>query len=162
MVVLPNFIAYRIALAGAESAEERAGIKSLFGKVGAITLVLFIPFALVVLWLSRNLANHSFLSGLLATGLVLIFLPTTIILSIASQRKAAAICYGRWPKNTGAFIPACLGVSQPAPIVRLAPDSYPDRRSVRPLEKSSEGLDSRGSCGLWRIVCVRRPGGGAG
>jgi len=88
MVVLPNFIAYRIALAGADSAEERARIKSLFGKMGAITLALFIPFAVAVLWLTRNMPNLSFLSGLLATGLVLIFLPTTIILSVASQRKS--------------------------------------------------------------------------
>ncbi len=84
---VPNYIAYRVMLAGAQSGEERAGVKSLFGKVGAITLALFIPLAAIVLWLTRNQPDRSYLSGLFATCLLLIFLPAIVILSAASSRK---------------------------------------------------------------------------
>ena len=87
-VFVPNYIAYRVALAGAQSEEERAGIKSLFGKFGAITVALFIPLAAIVLWLTRNQPDRSFLSGLLGTCGVLIFLPTIFILGITSGRKS--------------------------------------------------------------------------
>ena len=87
IVLLPNYFAYRVTLAGAHSDEERAGIKSLYAKLGAITLALFIPVTAIILWLARNQADRSFLSGLLATCLVLIFLPTMAILVIASSRK---------------------------------------------------------------------------
>jgi RNA polymerase sigma factor (sigma-70 family) len=87
IVLVPNYIAYRVTLAGAHSDEERAGIKSLYAKLGGITLALFIPVTAVILWLARNQADRSFLSGLLATCLVLIYLPTMAILVIASSRK---------------------------------------------------------------------------
>ena len=87
-VFVPNYIAYRVTLAGAQSEEERAGVKSLFGKFGAITLALFIPLAAIVLWLTRNQPDRSFLSGLLGTCGVLIFLPTIFILGITSGRKS--------------------------------------------------------------------------
>ncbi|HEV2435884.1 MAG TPA: sigma-70 family RNA polymerase sigma factor [Verrucomicrobiae bacterium] len=87
-VFVPNYIAYRVTLAGAQSEEERVGVKSLFGKLGAITLALFIPLAAIVLWLTRNQPDRSFLTGLLATCGVLIFLPTIFILGIASGRKS--------------------------------------------------------------------------
>jgi RNA polymerase sigma factor (sigma-70 family) len=88
IVFVPNNVAYRVVLAGAQSAEERAGIKSLYSKLAAITLALFIPIAAVVLWLVRNQPDLSFLSGLLATCLVLIFLPTMFILGLVSSRKS--------------------------------------------------------------------------
>ena len=86
-VFVPNYIVYRLTLAGAQSEEERAGIKSFYGKVGAITLALFVPFVATVLWLSRNQTDHSFLSGLFATGLLLIFLPVILVLGMTSARR---------------------------------------------------------------------------
>lgn len=88
IALIPNYIAYRVTLAGAQSDEERAGIKSLFGRAGAITLALYIPVAAGILWLTRNQPDRSFLSGLLATCLVLIFFPTMAVLTIASSRKS--------------------------------------------------------------------------
>jgi RNA polymerase sigma factor (sigma-70 family) len=87
IVLFPNYLAYRVTLAGAQTDEERADIKSFFGKVGAITLALFLPFAAVVLWLSRNQTDHSHLTGLFATGVVLIFLPTMFVIAHRSKRK---------------------------------------------------------------------------
>jgi RNA polymerase sigma factor (sigma-70 family) len=88
VVIFPNYIGYRIGLAGAQSDEERGGIKALFRRAGVITLGLFIPFAAVVLWLSRNQSDRSYLSGLLATGMTLIYLPTIFGFAIASKRKS--------------------------------------------------------------------------
>ena len=88
VVIFPNYIGYRIGLAEAQSDEERRQVKALFGKVGLITLGLFIPFAAIVLWLTRNQTDRSFLSGLFATGLVLIFLPTIFTLGFASARRS--------------------------------------------------------------------------
>jgi RNA polymerase sigma factor (sigma-70 family) len=85
---VPNYIAYRVSLAGAQSEEERAGVKSLFGKLGAITLALFLPLAAMVLWLTRNQPDRSFLPGLLATCAILIFLPIIFILGITAGRKS--------------------------------------------------------------------------
>ncbi len=87
IVFLPNYIAYRVTLAGAQSDEERAGIKSIFGRLALITMGIFIPFAAMVLWLTRNQTDHSYLSGLFASSLVVIFLPTIFILSFASARR---------------------------------------------------------------------------
>ena len=87
-VFVPNYIAYRVTLAGAQSEEERIGVKSLFRKFGAITLALFLPVAAIVLWLTRNQPDRSFLPGLLGTCGVLIFLPTIFILGITSGRKS--------------------------------------------------------------------------
>jgi hypothetical protein len=88
IVFVPNYLAYRVVLAGAQSDAERAGIKSLYGKVATITLALFIPVSASVLWLARNQPDRSFVSGLLASCLVLIFLPTFFILCIASSSKS--------------------------------------------------------------------------
>ena len=90
IVLLPNYLGYRLALAGAQSDAERASIKSFFGKLGGITLGLFVPFAVVVLWLGRNQTDHSYLSGLFATGLVLIFLPAMFILIRRSGQGSRA------------------------------------------------------------------------
>jgi RNA polymerase sigma factor (sigma-70 family) len=87
VVFVPNYIAYRVSLAGAQSEEERRGVKTLFGRLGLITLGLFIPVAAVILWLTRNQPDRSYLSGLFATILVLIFLPTIWILALTSARK---------------------------------------------------------------------------
>jgi len=72
----PNYLAYRVNLAGAHSNEERNYIKVFYKKVAAITSGLFIPVAAVVLWLSRNQTNRSYLSAMFAAILVLFFLPT--------------------------------------------------------------------------------------
>jgi len=88
IVFVPNYIAYRVTLAGAQTVEERAAIKSFYSKVAAWTSALFIPVVVVVLWLARNQADRSFLSGLLAVCLVLIFLPVIFSLGIATSRKS--------------------------------------------------------------------------
>jgi RNA polymerase sigma factor (sigma-70 family) len=88
VVFLPNYIGYRIGLAGARSDEERTHIKAFYRKISFIVLGLFIPFAAIVLWLSRNQNDRPYLSGLFATGLVLIFLPTIFAISVASARKS--------------------------------------------------------------------------
>jgi len=90
IVLLPNYLGYRMALAGAQSEAERAWLKSFFGKLGGITLAFFIPFAAVVLWLGRKQTDHSYLSGLFATGLVLIFLPTMFVLVRRSAKGSRA------------------------------------------------------------------------
>ena len=88
IVFVPNYIGYRLGLAGTQSDEERGYIKALFRKVGIITLGLFLPIAAVVLWLSRNQSDRSYLSGLLAAILTLIYLPTIVAFAIASKRKS--------------------------------------------------------------------------
>ncbi|MGP8021991.1 MAG: RNA polymerase sigma factor [Limisphaerales bacterium] len=88
IVFVPNYLAYRVNLAGAHSDEERNCIKVFYKKIALITLGLFIPIAAVVLWLNRNQTDLSNLSGLLATILVLIFMPTIFVLAIASARKS--------------------------------------------------------------------------
>lgn len=87
VVIFPNYIGYRIGLAGAVSDDERRYIKTLYRKVGMITLALFIPIAAVVLWMSRNQYDRSFLPGLFATALTLIFLPAFFAYGIASMRR---------------------------------------------------------------------------
>ncbi len=87
IVVLPNYLGYRAALSGAKSDEERGHIKSFFGKTAAFTLALFIPFTAIVLWLSRNQSDRSYLTGVFATGLVLIYLPIMFVLILNSRRK---------------------------------------------------------------------------
>lgn len=88
----PNYLAYRVNLAGAHSDEERNCIKVFYKKVAAITLGLFIPIAAVVLWLSRNQTDRSYLSGMFAAILVLIFLPTIFVLIIISTREKHKYC----------------------------------------------------------------------
>jgi RNA polymerase sigma factor (sigma-70 family) len=88
IVFVPNYIGYRLGLAGTQSDEERGYIKAFFRKAGIITLGLFLPIAVVVLWLSRNQSDRSYLSGLLAAILTLIYLPTIVAFAIASKRKS--------------------------------------------------------------------------
>jgi RNA polymerase sigma factor (sigma-70 family) len=88
VVFFPNYIAYRISLAGAGSDDERGSIKAFFRKISVIVLGLFIPFAAIVLWLCRNQNDRSYLSGVFATGLVLIFLPAAFALGIGAVRKS--------------------------------------------------------------------------
>ncbi len=106
IVLLPNYLGYLVALAGAQSEEERAGIKSFFGKVGGITVALFIPFAAVVLWWSRNQTDHSYLSGVFATGLVLFFVPAMFIIAARSGRQNRAyVARVLAEKHAGVFPP---------------------------------------------------------
>lgn len=85
---VPNYVAYRVTLAGAQSDEERAGVKSLWSKAAAITLALFIPLMAIVFWLTGSQLDRSHLSGLFASCLVLIFVPTILFLGIASSRRS--------------------------------------------------------------------------
>ncbi len=87
-VFLPNYIAYRVTLSGAQSEEERHQVKGFFGMASLITLGLFIPFAAIVLWLTRHQTDRSYLSGIFAVGVVLIFVPTIFILSFAGARRS--------------------------------------------------------------------------
>jgi RNA polymerase sigma factor (sigma-70 family) len=88
VVFLPNYIGYRIGLAAARSEAERAYIRAFYRKITFIVLGLFIPLAAIILWLSRHQNDRSYLSGVFATGLVLIFLPTVFAIAIASARKS--------------------------------------------------------------------------
>ena len=88
IIIFPNYLGYRLGLAETQSDEERGYIKAFFGRAGVITLGLFLPFAAVVLWMSRNQSDRSYLSGLLAAILTLIYLPTIGAFAIASRRKS--------------------------------------------------------------------------
>jgi hypothetical protein len=87
IVFVPNYFAYRVTLAGAQSPEERAAVNAFWGKAASITLALFIPMLAIVLWLTWNQTDHAYLSGLFASCLVMIFVPTIFALGIASSRK---------------------------------------------------------------------------
>jgi hypothetical protein len=87
IVFLPNYIAYRIALAGTKSSVAGPCIKAVWRKAGIIILGLFLPFAAMVLWVSRNQHDRSFLSGLFATGLTFIYLPAIIVVAMLSARR---------------------------------------------------------------------------
>jgi RNA polymerase sigma factor (sigma-70 family) len=87
-VFVPNYIAYRVTLGAAQSEEERRGVKIIFGRLALITMGLFVPIAAVILWLTRHQPDRSYLTGLFGSILVLIFLPTIWILSLASARKS--------------------------------------------------------------------------
>jgi hypothetical protein len=86
IVFLPNYLGYRMAMSTARSEDERKYIKAFFRKVALVTLAAAIPFVAVVLWLSRYQSDHSYLSGVFATGLCLILLSTMWLL-IPSRRK---------------------------------------------------------------------------
>lgn len=88
IAVIPNYIAYRVTLAGAQSEEERAGIKMFWGRTAMISLGLFIPLVTIILWLTWNQMDRSQVSGLFACCLVLIFVPTIFFLGITSWRKS--------------------------------------------------------------------------
>jgi len=87
IVFLPNYLAYRVTLAGAYSDEERAGIQRLYARLAWITLAVFIPVAASLVWLTWGRLDPSHLSGLFACTLVVIFVPTIFILTSASARK---------------------------------------------------------------------------
>jgi RNA polymerase sigma factor (sigma-70 family) len=93
VVIFQNYLGYRIGVASARSDEERSHVKALFRSVGIITLGLFIPFAVVVLWFFWNESDRSYLFGLLAIGLALIYLPTMLAFCITSKRKSREFYY---------------------------------------------------------------------
>lgn len=107
-VLVPNYIAYRVTLAGSQSQEERRQVQSLFGKLAIITLAVFIPFAIAILWWSRDQTDRSYLSGMLTASLVVIFVPTIFILAAASSRR-------NQEKLTRALNEQCAGIL-PRPI----------------------------------------------
>lgn len=87
IVFVPNFIVYRIAMAGAHSDQERAGIKAFFGKVAVITMAIFLPIAGFILWFTRHQAKLHNLTGLFASILVVIFVPMLFPLAWFAQKK---------------------------------------------------------------------------
>jgi RNA polymerase sigma factor (sigma-70 family) len=123
VVIFPNYIGYRIGLAGAQSDEECGSIKAFYRKAGVITLGLFLPFAALVLWLSRNQNDRSYLSGLLATGLVMIYLPTFLPLPSPRRGKAANIMPGSWCRNTRVFFQSRCGNIAAKPVCSACPSS---------------------------------------
>ncbi len=90
IVVLPNYLAYRMTVAGARTEQERTGIRTFFGKAALIALAVFIPFAATVLWFSRHETDRSYLSGVFATALVLTYLPAMLIMSFSMRRQTRA------------------------------------------------------------------------
>ena len=90
LVFVPNYIAYRVALAGTHSDAERAGVKSLYGKLGAITAGIFLPLAGLVLWFTRGQTDRSWLTGFFACLLVVIFVPTMFLLVWRTRGQARA------------------------------------------------------------------------
>lgn len=103
--VLPNYIAYRVSLAGAQSEEERRGIKLLFGRVAVVSLAVSVPIAAGILWLTRHQTERSYLSGLFATILVLIFLPTMFALVAASAKSGRRYLTGVLTQEHGGVFP---------------------------------------------------------
>jgi RNA polymerase sigma factor (sigma-70 family) len=86
-VIFQNYLGYRIDLAAARSDEERGHVKSLFRKVALVTLGIFIPFAAVVFWQFPDQDNRL---SLLATGLVLIYLPAMLAFCVTSKQDSRA------------------------------------------------------------------------
>ena len=87
IVFLPNYIAYRIAIADTKSSVAGPCIKAIWRKAGFITLGLFLPFAAMVLWVSRNQHDRLFLPGLFSTVLSLIYLSTILVVAMLSARR---------------------------------------------------------------------------
>jgi len=88
VIFVPNYIGYRIGLAGASSEEEREHIKALYRKISTVTLALFLPFTLALLWISRNQNDHSFPVGLFAAVLTLIFLPVFFAFCVTTAHRS--------------------------------------------------------------------------
>jgi RNA polymerase sigma factor (sigma-70 family) len=84
---LPNYIAYRVSLATAYSQEERAAVRWLFGRTALITLAIFIPLAALIVWQTWDLPDKSFLSGLFAGSLAVIFVPTIFLLAFVLSKN---------------------------------------------------------------------------
>jgi len=84
IIIFQNYIGYSLGLAEARSEDERNHVKTLFRKVGVITLGVFIPLAALVLWLVRDQVDRLYF---LVTGFVVVYLPTMLALCIASKQK---------------------------------------------------------------------------
>ena len=80
LVMLPNYVGYRIAMTDAESDVERFYIRAFYRKATLIVIGLFIPFALTAWWLTRNHGDGSLLPSILIAGVVTIFVPTMLLL----------------------------------------------------------------------------------
>ena len=89
-VVLPNYLGYRLTLAGATSEAERQGIRSLFRKIAFITMGVVLPLAAVVLWCTRQQADRTYLTGVFATAIVLTYFPVMLYLGLKSRRQVRA------------------------------------------------------------------------
>jgi len=89
MVILGNYLPYRLGLEEARTDEERNHIKSFYRKIWAITFGLFTCLTVLYLWLSTSLHHQSWpeILSQLFCGLVVIYLFTLLIAVIASARK---------------------------------------------------------------------------
>ena len=105
MVFLPNYLGYRMSLAGAQSEAERQGIKALYRKIALITLGVCIPFAAVMLWCTRHQADRSYLSGVFATAIVLTIFPVMLYLGLKSRRQAHAYLAQKLANEHGGNLP---------------------------------------------------------
>jgi RNA polymerase sigma factor (sigma-70 family) len=128
IVFVPNYIAYRVTLAGAQSAEERAGVKSLWGKVAAVTLALFIPLMAIVLLLNPSLVDRAHLPGLVRE------LPGSDLCAhdLRHRHRVVAkkppVLFARAGAGIRRRLPkAGVGVLQQRKTVRAAACSHPDR-----------------------------------
>lgn len=88
---LPNYVLYRLTLAGAHSDQERASIKRFFGTAALITVGLFVPIAGLELALIPRQSDLSFWVVLYARTFVVVFLPTLFLTLAAGQRRLR--CY---------------------------------------------------------------------
>ena len=93
VVLVPQYLSYRLTLASAHSDEERRFVRTFFRRLGAVTLASFIPLAAMILWLTRNETDHSDLPGLVTATFAVIFLPTALVLHLcAGGRVKARTC----------------------------------------------------------------------
>ncbi len=87
LVVLPNYLGYRLAIAEADSDNERHHIRAFYRKATLIILSLYIPYVIIVLSFTLHRNRPALLANLLIAGLVGIFVPTLFITGMISGRQ---------------------------------------------------------------------------
>jgi RNA polymerase sigma factor (sigma-70 family) len=110
MILFGNYIPYRIGLAGARSEEERGYVTSFFRKIWLVTFGMFIPLAAVTLWFGRNHFHTDDMIGVLFVGLVLIYLSTIFLFSIAASRPRREYYSKILAQEYGGVFPKCFSV----------------------------------------------------
>ncbi len=106
LVLFPNYIGYRVAMAGADSDKERFHIRAFYRRASLIILGLFIPFAGVAYWLTRGYGDPSIFANVLVAGLVAILVPTMFLLG-ASYLPATRKYYAwKLEQEHGGVFPA--------------------------------------------------------
>ncbi len=105
LVMLPNYVGYRIAMKDAESDVERFYIRAFYRKATLIVIGLFIPFALVAWWLTRNHGDGSLLPSVLIAGVVTIFVPTMLLLGRTVMPHARQYYLAKLAQECGGVFP---------------------------------------------------------